>query len=345
MHTFTEMLRAVGPVLAAPMAGGPTTPELVAAATRGGFLAQLAGGYRTAANLRSQIQLTRNRIGHNVDAVYGVNLFVPNPVPITDAAYAEYAAKLGPVARSLGVAGLPARCDDDDAWEDKVADLLADPVPLVSFTFGVPSPHIIDAFHGVRTFTVQTVTSVAEARTAESAGVDALVVQGPEAGGHSAIFNPTQQQATRESLRDLVGAVRDAVQLPMIATGGITTCDSVTTLVQAGASAAMVGTLLLRAHEAGTSVAHRMALTDPKFTGTVMTSAFTGRPARALRNDFTTQYADAPLGYPALHHLTRPIRVAAADSGDADALHLWAGTGWQHTQARPVTEILNSLTP
>ncbi|MGW5672064.1 nitronate monooxygenase, partial [Micromonospora sp. NPDC003776] len=113
----------------------------------------------------------------------------------------------------------------------------------------------------------------------------------------------------------------------------------------AGATAVLVGTLLLRAAESGTSRTHRDALADPHRDATVVTRAFTGRPARALRNAFTDRYdADAPLGYPAVHHLTRPLRVAAAQAGDADRLHLWAGTGWRAARAAPAAEIVAELT-
>jgi NAD(P)H-dependent flavin oxidoreductase YrpB (nitropropane dioxygenase family) len=134
------------------------------------------------------------------------------------------------------------------------------------------------------------------------------------------------------------------VPLPVVAAGGVGTAADVAAALGAGAAVVAVGTVLLRASEAGTSATHRAALADPRRTETVVTRAFTGRPARGLRNDFTDRYsAVAPAGYPALHHLTRPIRRAAAASGDPERLHLWAGTGFRHATDEPVATILTRL--
>ncbi|MDN6659614.1 MAG: nitronate monooxygenase, partial [Acidipropionibacterium jensenii] len=141
----------------------------------------------------------------------------------------------------------------------------------------------------------------------------------------------------------LVRQVLGAVDLPVIGTGGIDGPDAIRDILSAGAQAAAVGTLLLRTDEAGTSPTHKHALGDPAFTETVLTRAFTGRPARALRNGFADRHRDAPIGYPAIHHLTRPLRQAAAAAGDPDRLHLWAGTGWQAATTGPATDVIRQL--
>jgi pyruvate/2-oxoglutarate dehydrogenase complex dihydrolipoamide acyltransferase (E2) component len=121
------------------------------------------------------------------------------------------------------------------------------------------------------------------------------------------------------------------VNLPLIAVGGLATPADVAAAVHAGADAVAVGTVLLRSNEAGTTAAHKAALADPARTTTVLTRAFTGRPARALRNEFIGRYGHlAPFGYPAVHHLTSPLRKAAAAAGDPERMHLWAGTGRRH---------------
>ena len=130
----------------------------------------------------------------------------------------------------------------------------------------------------------------------------------------------------------------------MIAAGGIADAAGVAAAIAAGADAVAVGTLLLRADEAGTSATHRAALADPARAGTVLTRAFSGRPARGIRNEFTDRYsAVAPYGYPALHYLTSPMRRAAAAAGDPERLHLWAGTGYRHATAEPAAAILRRL--
>ncbi|MCX4530947.1 nitronate monooxygenase [Streptomyces sp. NBC_00841] len=327
------------PVLAAPMAGGPTTPALVIAAARANSLGFLAGGYRTADALAEQIAEVRS------DGVgFGVNLFAPNPVPVDPEAFRRYARTVAPEARTYGIDILGTGIvEDDDHWSDKIDLLLSDPVPVVSFTFAVPEAAVIAALRAAGSLVVQTVTSAAEAGLAAEAGVDVLAVQASAAGGHSGTLTP-QHIPAPVPLTDLLGKVRQAVPLPLVAAGGVATPADVTGALHAGAAAVMVGTVLLRADEAGTSRPHRAALADPARRRTVVTRAFTGRPARALRNSFTDRYTDlAPAGYPALHHLTSPMRKAAAAADDPERINLWAGTGYRHATAEPAGQILQWL--
>ncbi|MDX3076157.1 nitronate monooxygenase [Streptomyces sp. NPDC088354] len=327
------------PVLAAPMAGGPTTPALVVAAARAGSLGFLPGGYRTAEALAGQIAEVRS-----TGVGFGVNLFAPNPVPVDREAFDRYARAVAPDARAHGIDVLAAGVvEDDDQWTQKIELLLSDPVAVVSFTFGVPDAPVVAALRAAGTLVVQTVTSPAEARLAAEAGADVLAVQASAAGGHSGTLTP-QRVPDPVSLPDLVAEVRRTVSLPIVAAGGAATPESVAEALRAGAGAVMVGTALLLADEAGTSRPHRAALTDPAREGTVVTRAFTGRPARALRNGFTERHSGAaPLGYPALHHLTSPMRKAAAAAGDPELINLWAGTGYREATAEPAGRILRRL--
>ncbi|MER6979148.1 nitronate monooxygenase, partial [Streptomyces carpinensis] len=260
------------PVLAAPMAGSPTTPELVAAAAGAGSLGFLAGGYRTAETLGEQIARVRS-----AGVGFGVNLFAPNPVPVDPGAFRAYAGVIAPAARAYGLDTTETRIvEDDDHWAEKIDLLLSSPVPVVSFTFGLPERALVAAFRAAGTLVVQTVTSPVEARAAEDAGVDVLAVQASAAGGHSATWTP-QHTPPAMPLTDLLGAVRKEVSVPLVAAGGIATADTVTEALAAGATAVMVGTVLLRADEAGTSAPYRAALADPARRRTVVTRAFTGR--------------------------------------------------------------------
>jgi nitronate monooxygenase len=328
VNQLPEVLRS--PLHVAPMAGGPSTPALVIAAARSGQFASLAAGYRTAEELAAEIAEVRTRTDR-----FGVNVFAPNPIPVSDADYDRYRA-------SLGVPDLPDKREDDDAWADKLALLLDDPVPVVSFTFGLPSAQTVADLRSRGTVTVQSVTNPVDAAAAADRGIDVLVVQGEAAGGHSAVLDP-EQSPVWEPLPDLVRAVLARVDLPVVAAGGIGGADDVEAVRLAGASAAMIGTLVLRTDEAGTGATHREALVDPVFDRTALTRAFTGRPARALVNRFVREHEDAPLGYPALHHLTRPIRTAAAAEGDAHALHLWAGRSWRAAADGPLADTLEAL--
>jgi nitronate monooxygenase len=329
-------LRVTLPVLAAPLAGGPGTPALVSAAAGIGSLGFVAGGYKTPAALQAEIAAVSG-------TPFGVNLFAPNPLPVDLADFRRYAAVLAPEASRHGVTLEADPVEDDDGWHDKIDVLRADPAPVVSFTFGLPPAGDLAALRRTGALLVQTVTSVAEAQAAASAGVDALVVQAPRAGGHSGTFTPLRP-VPDVAAADLVGAVTRAVDLPVIAAGGIAAAADVAAVLAAGAVGAAVGTGLLRCAEAGTSATHRAALADPARTETVVTHAYTGRPARGLRTAFVDAYeSQAPYGYPALHYLTSPLRKAAAAAGDADRVHLWAGTGWRQATDEPAAAILTRL--
>jgi NAD(P)H-dependent flavin oxidoreductase YrpB (nitropropane dioxygenase family) len=327
------------PVVAAPMAGGPTTVALVAAVLRAGGFPFLAAGYKTAEAMGAEVRRVREFGG-----AFGVNLFVPGPAVLDAAAFRAYAAELEPEAAPLGVELNPEPVlDDDDAWTDKLAFLLAEPVPVVSLTFGLPDPREIAALQHVGSRVLATVTNVAEAKAAHDAGVDGLVVQAPAAGGHSGMYD--LRALSRVSAADLVREIGAATALPIVVGGGVTGSEDAKSLLQAGAEAVAVGTLLLRTDESGASQTHKDALADPAFTETTITHAFTGRPARGLRNGFIDRHeATAPYGYPAIHHLTRPMRQAAAKAGDADRLHLWAGTGFRAAREGSAADVVRELT-
>ncbi len=336
----TTILDGLGvrlPVVAAPMAGGPTTPALVVAAARAGSIGFLAGGYRTPALLDEQIAAVRSATG-----TFGVNLFAPNPVRVEAAAYRRYRDAVRGDAARFGVAVPPEPVEDDDHWRDKVDVLLAHPVPIVSFTFGLPDAGVVSALHRAGSLLVQTVTSADEALRAVDTGVDALVVQGSAAGGHSGTLTP-DRIPPGTPLRELLAEVDHAVGLPKIAAGGVVDPTEVAAMITCCAMAVMVGTALLLAPEAGTSAAHRTALLGGDRGDTIVTRSFTGRPARALPNRFTAAHHDhAPSGYPAVHHLTGPMRRAAA-VGDPEHVNLWAGTGYRRVREQPAAETLTTL--
>ncbi|MBQ0887103.1 nitronate monooxygenase [Streptomyces sp. RM72] len=328
------------PVLAAPMAGGGSTPELVVAAGRAGSLGFLAAGYKTPAALDEQMRRVRAE-----GVPFGVNLFAPNPVPVPVDAYARYARAVQAEADRYGLSlSAIGPTEDDDDWAAKIDLIVGSPVPWVSFTFGIPDFRVVATLRRAGITVLQSVTSAEEADEAARAGVDALIVQGPAAGGHSATLTPDRPLAS-VSLPHLVARVRSTVTLPLIATGGIGGPGDVAAALHAGADATMIGTLLLRADESGASTPHQQALTDPAFEGTVLTRAFTGRPARALRNAFIDRYESAaPTGYPAVHHLTAPLRRAATAAGDKGLIHLWAGTGYRQAAQEPAAQTLRRLT-
>jgi NAD(P)H-dependent flavin oxidoreductase YrpB (nitropropane dioxygenase family) len=336
------VLRELGvrlPVLAAPMAGGPSTPQLVTAAWNAGSLGFLAAGYKSAGDLEAQAKSVAEG-----GAAFGVNLFVPNAVPVSADDYRRYARALAAEAAPYGIdlETVPLT-EDDDAWADKIDVVLAARPALVTTTFGIPSAGAVRALQDAGITVGMTVTSAAEAQRAAEANADLLVVQASAAGGHSGTMSP-DRIPEQTDLAELVRSVRAVAALPVIAAGGIATSDDVSRVLAAGAGGVAVGTVLLRTAESGASATHRSALVDPAFDRTVVTRSFTGRPARGLANRWTETHEDeAPLGYPAIHHLTTALRRAAAAAGDPHRVHLWAGTGWRAAREEPVAQSLRRL--
>jgi nitronate monooxygenase len=323
------------PIVGAPLAGGPTTAELAAAVSEAGGFGFLAAGYKTATALADDIESLRAR----TQRPFGVNIFYPIREHIDDAAVAAYVDLLAGEAARYGVATRDPRWTDDD-WDAKLELVRREQPTVVSFTFGCPDQEIVGELRAAGSSVWCTVTSPAEAEQAGSAGVDALVVQGGEAGGHQGSFHDHSDDPF--PLLTLLQLVRRVTDLPLIAAGGIATAEAIAAVLAAGASAAQLGTALLLTPEAGTSSAHRQALRGDR--PTKLTRAFTGRRARGIVNRFMNDYdAAAPLAYPEIHSVTAPIRAAARARDDGDTISLWAGQAYQLTREGAASELVEEL--
>ncbi len=323
-------------VVAAPMAGGPSTVALAAAVGAAGGLGFLAAGYRTADAVAEEV----GRLRAATPAPFGVNVLSPVAVvPAEAARVSAYAELLAPRAAARGVAlGEPVHTDD--AHDAKVAVLAQLRPAVVSFAFGVPPARSIDALHAAGVPVWLTVTSPGDARAAVAAGADALVVQGWEAGGHRG--GGTDEEPAQLGLLPLLALVRRVTDLPLVAAGGIADGRGVAAVLAAGAALAQLGTAFLRAPEAGTAPVHAAALTEDR--PTTVTRVFTGRSARALGNRATSELAGhAPAAYPEVHALTAPLRAAARAAGDAEELHLWAGQAHVLAEAVPAADLVRRL--
>ncbi|MFD9795150.1 nitronate monooxygenase [Streptomyces sp. NPDC059070] len=320
------------PIVQAPMAGGVSAPGLVAAVGEAGGLGFLAAGYKTADGMYQEIKQLRGLTGRP----FGVNLFLPQP-PHTDPAVVEvYRSQLAGEAAWYQTPLGDADSGGDDGYEAKLAILREDPVPVVSFTFGCPDREVLAAFTALGTYTVVTATTPDEALAAQSAGADAVCVQGIEAGGHQATHrDDPQADGSGLGLLALITQVRESVRLPVIAAGGLMRGAQIAAVLAAGADAAQLGTAFLACPESGAHLLHQQALTNPLFTRTELTRAFSGRPARGLVNRFMREHGPyAPAAYPEVHQLTAGLRRAAAAAGDPQGMALWAGQG--HRLARPL---------
>jgi nitronate monooxygenase len=327
--------RLTVPIVQAPMAGGPSTPELAAAVSDAGALGFVAAGYKTAEAMAADIAATRALTG----AAFGVNVFAAEPTTVAPDELDAFAERVRAATRDTGVAPGELR-SDDDGFEEKVAWLLSDPPAVVSFVFGCPSATLVARLRDAGSEVWVTVTDVAEARTAAAAGADALVVQGVEAGGHRGAFD--DEHPGDLGLLALLQLVSEAVSVPLVASGGIATGRGVAAVLCAGAAAAQIGTAFMCCDEAATSEVHRRALTGPGRTA--LTRAFTGRMARGIVNRFLIEHGDAaPRAYPAVHHLTAPIRAHARRAGDPELLNLWAGQAHELTRSLPAAALVRAL--
>jgi nitronate monooxygenase len=320
----------------APLAGGPSTPELTAAVVDAGGFGFLAAGYLSAEVTRQRVARTRALTAGR----FGVNLFVPGE-PSNPDLVAHYAERLAPEAAALGVDLGDARFDDD-GWDGKLGVLLEEPPAAVSFTFGCPPEPVIRQFRDAGAEVWVTITTPLEAVAAESAGADVLVAQGSEAGGHRGTWRDDDPYVRGIGLLALVQLVRAHTALPVVAAGGIATGGAIAAALAVGASAAAVGTAFLLCPEAGTAEVHRAALAGD--APTALTRAFTGRLARGIRNRMLDELTDvAPSGYPEIHHLTAPIRQAGRDAGVGDVVNLWAGEAYQLAEAAPAAAVMARL--
>ena len=321
------------PLISAPMAGGASTPILAAEVSNAGGLGFLAGGYKTAEGLRKEIEETRRL----TTFPFGVNLFVPGENTSVSQELSDYWESIEEEARKVGAsAGEPIY--DDDGWEAKLAVLQEMAPATVSFTFGCPEKRIIRALQSVGCFIIITVTSREEAEAAVIAGADALCAQGLEAGGHRASF--TNRPGKDLPLLELISEIKTRVELPIIGAGGMMNGKDMEAVMSAGAVAVQMGTAFLSCPESGVSPVHKQALTDPRFTETAVTRAFSGRPARGLVNHFLRTYDKmAPSYYPQVHYMTKDMRKAAGDRGNSELMALWAGTGYRKSRELPAGDL------
>jgi len=337
-----ERLDIVHPIIQAPMAGA-STPELVAAVSNAGALGWLGAAMMAPDALRAAIR----EIRRFTKRPFGVNLFtysIPLPEPEKQA---RMQARMAVYLRALGAdpAAMPALPPLPD-MDRQIEAVLEEAPPAFSFTFGMPTRAVIAAFKAKGVFVAGTATTVAEARVLAEAGVDGIVAQGYEAGGHRGTFAAPVEESLIGTMA-LVPMVADAVKLPVIAAGGIMDGRGIAAAFALGAAAASLGTAFIPCPENGAvSRLHRDALLAGGGQPTVLSRAYTGRHARFIKNRFLAEMAGAEAEIPAYPHqieLTGPLRKAAGDMNDADFVYMLAGQGYPLSRGMPAGELVQTL--
>lgn len=326
------------PIVQAPMAG-ITTPALAAAVANAGGLGSLGVAAMDAARARQELRQTRAMTG----AGFNVNLFCHQPPRREPAKEKAWLKELAPDFARFGAAvpetledGYRPLPDDDDMLR-----MLVEKRPgVISFHFGLPRPDQLAALRGTGAVLLGSATNREDAVRIVAAGLDGIVAQGWQAGGHRGLFDDRGHDARLETLA-LLAELRD-VGLPVIAAGAIMTQADMREALAAGAVAVQCGTAFLTADEAGTSAAHRQALVAGK---TRMTRAISGRPARGVENLISSRNdSDAP-DYPLPYSALKALHAAASKAGEDGYGPFWAGTGCAQARPGPAAEILARLTP
>lgn len=338
-----QRLDLAHPIIQAPLAGGGDTPALVAAVSSAGALGTVGAAYLTP----PQISETAAAVRARTTRPFGINLFAPQSAPEAPQdtgpalrRLASYYAELGLPPPAVPTAtGIP--------FDDQFRAALASGASVFSFTFGILPADAMAAIKSRGMLLLGTATTVAEALALERAGVDAVVAQGSEAGGHRGTFAGAFDAGMVGTMA-LVPQVVDAVGVPVIASGGIMDGRGIAAALALGASAVQMGTAFLTCDEAGVPDVYRNAILNAAEDATRLTRAFSGRPARGIVNRFMAEVdpgdgTEAILPFPLQNALTRLLRSAAAKQGRAEFLSLWAGQGVRMARRQAAGELVARL--
>lgn len=340
-NRITEQLNIEYPIIQAGMAGGITTSELVAAVSNSGGLGSLGAGYQTPEEMRASIK----KIRELTDKPFGVNLFVPERPVIDDAKVDESNRLLAPIRRALQIDTPRFAEGSSDRFTEQIEAVIECQVPVCTFTFGLPAKEMLRRLKSQRVTVIGTATTVSEALMNEELGMDMVVVQGAEAGGHRGSFATAFDQAMVGTMA-LVPQAVDHVHIPVIAAGGIMDGRGVLAALILGAEAVQMGTAFVTCEESGASPLHKSAILTAAEDGTAVTSAFSGKPARGIRNTFMKSF-EADEGswpdYPIQNQLTKDIRSAAAKQDRPEYISMWSGQAPRLSKNWPAGQILREI--
>lgn len=335
---FTRLTNIQYPIVQAGMAGGITTPELVADVSNAGGLGTIGAGYLVPEQLRTAIR----KVKQLTDRPFGVNLFVPQEITFSERDVQAMNQYLDHIRLQLGIERSPRIEKYAESFDEQIQVVLDEHVSVFSFTFGIPSIDILNQFKRQGVIVIGTATTVNEAIQLDAVGVDAIVAQGSEAGGHRGTFLTDATQALIGTMA-LVPQVVDNVSVPVIASGGIMDGRGLVASLSLGASAVQMGTAFVTCVESGVHRVYKESLLRNQEDATVMTFAYSGKAARGVRTKFTEAmkaYGGNVPTYPVQNALTRDIRQAASKQHNPEYMSLWAGQGLRLATQRTAEAIV-----
>jgi len=341
---MNDLLAKLGiryPIIQAPMGGGPSTPELVAAVSDAGGLGSLAAAYLTPEQIARDIK----RVRQLTEKPFNVNLFAGGYDAGGDIDPTPMLALLARIHEEFQLPPPVLPPPSPDPLPDQLQAVLDARPAVFSFTFGIPDADSLSKLHQAGITILGTATSPHEARLLVDAHVAGIVAQGAEAGAHRGSF-ATPFDAAMVPTLELVRDIASAVAVPVIASGGLMDGHDIAAALRCGAAAVQLGTAFLACPESGASEVYKKALLGSTEDTTVITRAFSGRPARGLRNRFIAELESKDqiiLPFPTQNELTRAMRAAAARRGDGGYLSLWAGQGVRRIRALPAAELIRTL--
>lgn len=338
---FLQALGLRYPLIQAPMAGGATTPELVAAVSEAGALGSLGAGYMSGAEIKQAIQ----KIRQLTDRPFQVNVFVIKEQQVTDERMQSACNAINDCIPYVDLQVEPVTAAYAPSYDEQLLALFESKPAIVSFTFGVPDQSIIKKLQGQGSLVLGTATTLDEALILQDSGMDAIVVQGSEAGGHRGSFLKPAEDSLLP-LDQLLKQVVSAVHLPVIAAGGIMNGRRISQVMTLGASAAQLGTAFLTCIETGISEAYKRVLLEQTKDNTVLTRAFSGALARGIQNHFTkcmSTKSEYILEYPIQNKLTKKMRAAAKSTDNTDFMSLWAGQSAASCRHVSAKELISQL--
>lgn len=344
MEQTKQLIEKIGiqyPIIQAPMAGGATTPALVAAVSNAGGLGSLGAGYMTAFDMREAIRKIRKL----TNKVFAVNLFVPEE---HDASKKQMQMACKDVEQACIELNLKIKSVLESyapLFEEQMQVILEEKVPVFSFTFGLPDSTWIEKLKSNSTVLIGTATTLPEAYMLEENDIDIIVAQGSEAGGHRGTFLDKEEDALI-NLSDLIPELVKQTRTPIVAAGGIMNGSDIVKAAVLGAVGVQMGTAFLTCSESGIHQKYKDTLLAQEKDNTTLTRSFSGKLARGIRNKFIDRMNSTPdniLKYPIQNAVTKPMRSKAAEIGATDFMSMWAGQSVQGCREMGAAELVSQL--